>query len=228
MPISATCPTCGTKLKAPDTAMGKKIKCPKCASLIPIAAEGDEAASAVATTPSSKGKAKPRNDGPEELDEVAAADDVDDLPDDEAADEDHPWKKKKKDRNRGPVSEDDKMWGMFAHLAGGFFHWLGALIVFLVKKNESRFLEHHTKEALNFQITMVLAWIVVVILSCCIQCGGGLAAVANEFLGLAVRFLAFTPYGLLWAVNLLFSVLAALAAKKGDWYRYPISIRLIK
>jgi uncharacterized Tic20 family protein len=221
MPISVACPTCGAKLKAPDTAVGKKIKCPKCGSLIPVSEADAGAAPGVTDEPAG-----------EELAAVSAADDPGDeagAPDDEAADDEgRPPKKKKKGREGGPVSEDDKLWGMLAHLAGGLFHWLGALIVFFIKKDQSRFLGHHTKEALNFQITMVIGWVLVVILSCCMQCGGGLAAVANEFLGLAVRFLAFLPYMILGAVNLLFCVLAAMAAKRGDWYKYPFAIRLIK
>jgi TM2 domain-containing membrane protein YozV len=38
MPIVVTCPSCGSKLKAPDTAAGKKLKCPKCQA--PIAVPG--------------------------------------------------------------------------------------------------------------------------------------------------------------------------------------------
>lgn len=36
MPIALTCPTCSTKLKAPDAAAGRKLKCPKCAAVIAV------------------------------------------------------------------------------------------------------------------------------------------------------------------------------------------------
>src|SRR6185437_13408394 len=38
MPLSLTCPECAGKLKVPDTAAGKKIKCPKCTAIF-VAAE---------------------------------------------------------------------------------------------------------------------------------------------------------------------------------------------
>lgn len=38
MPITVECPTCAAKLRAPDTAAGKRIKCPKCAGIIPVPA----------------------------------------------------------------------------------------------------------------------------------------------------------------------------------------------
>src|SRR5581483_5741728 len=38
MPIVITCPSCSTTLKAPDTAAGKKVKCPKCTSAISVPA----------------------------------------------------------------------------------------------------------------------------------------------------------------------------------------------
>jgi len=212
MPISVACPTCGTKLRAPDTAVGKKIKCPKCASLIPVSEADAGAGSGVTYEPAG-----------EDLEAVSAADEPEDEVE-EPDDEDRPRKKKKKGREGGPVSEDDKLWGMLAHLAGAFFSWLGALIVFLIKKNESRFLEHHTKEALNFQLTLIPVWVLVFLTSCCMNCAGAF----NEWLHLAVYGLTGLMYMALGAGNLIFSVLAAVAAKRGDWYKYPVSLRLIK
>jgi uncharacterized Tic20 family protein len=216
MPISVACPTCGTKLKAPDTAVGKKIKCPKCASLIPIT-EAD-AGGASAVTDEAPG---------EELEAVSAADE----PEDEAEapdDDDRPWTKKKKGREGGPASEDDKLWGMLAHLAGALFSWLGALIVFLVKKNESRYLEHHTKEALNFQLTLIPIWLLLLITLCCVNCTGMFMGIFSEWLSLGVKALSGLVWFAFWVGNIIFCALAAMAAKRGDWYRYPVSLRLIK
>jgi DNA-directed RNA polymerase subunit M/transcription elongation factor TFIIS len=39
VPISCQCPSCGKRLKAPDSAAGKKAKCPQCGSSVPIPAE---------------------------------------------------------------------------------------------------------------------------------------------------------------------------------------------
>ena len=89
MPISVACPTCGTKLKAPDNAVGKKVKCPKCASLVVVPAESDEAASAISNAPAPAPKPTPRAEEPEEIEDIPEASDepIDDG-DDEEADED--------------------------------------------------------------------------------------------------------------------------------------------
>src|SRR4051812_22725535 len=38
MPIPVKCPGCAATLKAPDTAAGKRVKCPRCGGLISVAA----------------------------------------------------------------------------------------------------------------------------------------------------------------------------------------------
>ena len=54
-------------------------------------------------------------------------------------------------------SKDDCNIAMLAHLLGIFFGFLAPLVIWLVKKDESRFIGEQAKEALNFQITMTLA-----------------------------------------------------------------------
>jgi hypothetical protein len=38
MPISVTCPSCAAKLQAPEAAVGRKVKCPKCQTPVPVQA----------------------------------------------------------------------------------------------------------------------------------------------------------------------------------------------
>jgi uncharacterized Tic20 family protein len=229
MPISVACPTCGTKLKAPDSAAGKKVKCPKCNILIEVPAEGGEAEGGVSTAPSSRPKADLPEDQLDEIDELPESGDDGDEAGDEGG-EDRPKKKKKRSNEDRPLREDDKTWGLFAHLAGGIFGVLGALIVFMIKKDESAFLRHHTKESLNFQITMIIGWLVVVVLSCCIACGGGivLGLAMGDLGALAARGLSSLPYLALGATNLILAVLQGMKAKNGEWSKYPFAIRLIK
>src|SRR5207244_3994408 len=42
MPVPVTCPNCATNLRAPDNAVGRKVKCPKCGGVIAVPAGGDE------------------------------------------------------------------------------------------------------------------------------------------------------------------------------------------
>jgi uncharacterized Tic20 family protein len=77
----------------------------------------------------------------------------------------------------GPIAPtaDDKQWGMFAHLSAllgllvGGFTFIGPLIVWLAKKDQSKYVDYHGKESLNFQLNILiyyLATIVVTIATC--------------------------------------------------------------
>ena len=114
----------------------------------------------------------------------------------------------------GAASADDRTWGMLAHLSGllaawlGGFSFLGPLIIWLVKKDQSAFVADQAKEALNFQIAVTIAaWISVpLIWFFCI----GLIMLALVFIG-----------------SIVYSIIAAMEANRGVNYRYPYTLRLI-
>lgn len=116
-----------------------------------------------------------------------------------------------------PLSEsEDKQWASFAHL-GGILGVLPSLIIWLVFKDRGRFTNEEGKEALNFQITLAIAQIAIVILSTF------LAAITFGIGGIFG--------GLGWVVaivSIIFSILGFLKAKDGIPYRYPFALRLIK
>ena len=107
-----------------------------------------------------------------------------------------------------PVSEDERNWGLFAHLSPLALGFIGPLIIWLVKKDESNYVAEHGKEALNFQITILIGMM------------------------LSIPLLFVLVGGLLMAIlailNLVFIILATIEASKGCAYRYPVSIRLVK
>ena len=116
-----------------------------------------------------------------------------------------------------PLSEaEDKQWASFAHL-GGILGFVPALIIWLIFKDRGRFTNEEGKEALNFQITLLIAYVALNILISI------LAAVTfglGGFLGFLVP--------LVWVAGLIFSILGFLKAKDGIPYRYPFALRLIK
>lgn len=116
-----------------------------------------------------------------------------------------------------PLSQqDDIQWASFSHL-GGIIGFLPSLIIWLVFKDRGRFTATEAKEALNFQLTMVAATIVLYIVVTIIS-------VLTFGLGGLLVFLAWVP----WVLSIIFSIMGFLRAKEGQHYRYPISIRLIK
>ncbi|ODU45622.1 MAG: orotate phosphoribosyltransferase [Lysobacteraceae bacterium SCN 69-123] len=112
------------------------------------------------------------------------------------------------------VSAEEKQWGMFAHLAAlagiviPLGNLLGPLIVWLVKKDTMPFVADQGKEALNFNITVFIA-----------------AFVSGILTLVLIGFLLLIVVGIAW---LVLTILAALAANKGETYRYPFTLRLIK
>ena len=116
-----------------------------------------------------------------------------------------------------PLSpEQDIQWGSFAHL-GGVLGFLPSLIIWLVFKDRGAFTNTEGKEALNFQITLVFAYIAVWIVT-------ALVTVVTFGLGSVLSLLAWV----VWILGLVFSIIAFLQAKDGKHYRYPFSVRLIK
>jgi len=107
-----------------------------------------------------------------------------------------------------PPDKNERTMAMLAHLLGIFTGFIGALIIWLIKRDESKFIDAHGKEALNFQITVLIAS-VVAWLSTMICIG--------FILGPAVLI-----------VNIVFCILACMKANKGEMYRYPVTIRFIK
>ena len=89
----------------------------------------------------------------------------------------------------------------------GAGHILGPLIVWLVKRGDSAEIDAHGKEALNFQISMLIYNVVAGIL-CLIVIGFVLLAVLH-------------------VLNVVFVIIASLRASEGQMYRYPLTLRLL-
>ncbi|GAA1057478.1 membrane protein [Agromyces luteolus] len=116
-----------------------------------------------------------------------------------------------------PLShEQDVQWGSFAHL-GGILGILPSLIIWLVFKDRGSFTNTEGKEALNFQITLVLATVALWVLTTIIT-------VVTFGFGALFGFLTYLP----WILGVIFSIIAFMTAKDGNHYRYPFAIRLIK
>ncbi|MFN3706708.1 DUF4870 domain-containing protein [Microcella sp.] len=104
--------------------------------------------------------------------------------------------------------EDEKLWATLIHIGGIFFGFLPSLIGYLVLKDRGPFVRDHTATALNFQLTMLIAAIV----------GSILTLVLIGF---------FILVGVSIAI-LVLSILAAVAANRGQAYTYPLTIPFIK
>ncbi|MEU1391473.1 MULTISPECIES: DUF4870 domain-containing protein [unclassified Nonomuraea] len=102
---------------------------------------------------------------------------------------------------------DDTTMAMLSHLLGLLVSWIGPLIIYLMKKDESPYVRDQAAEALNFQITMFIGYLVASVLT--------------------IVLVGLLLFPIVWIVSLIFHVQAAIATNRGENYRYPFAIRLI-
>lgn len=103
---------------------------------------------------------------------------------------------------------DDTGSAVVAQVLALFTGIIGTGIYYAVSNDKSPFVRHHVTEALNFSITLAIAWTATFVLSIVL-----------------IGFLIM-PFLMLW--GFIMPILAAVAANKGEWYRYPATLRLVK
>jgi uncharacterized protein len=112
------------------------------------------------------------------------------------------------------TSSEVRTWSVLCHasaLLGLFFHFfghlLGPLIVWLIKRDLSPEIDANGKESLNFQISMLIYDIIAGIL--CIL-----------LIGIPILIA-------LWIMNTVLVIIASIKTSKGEFYRYPLTIRFL-
>ncbi len=108
------------------------------------------------------------------------------------------------------VSADDANLAMLAHLLSIVFGFIAPLIIWMISKDQPQkgFVADQAKEALNFQITVIIA-----------LCIAGV---------LIVIFIGILLFPMVLVVNFVLCILAGLKAREGVDYRYPFTLRLLK
>jgi uncharacterized Tic20 family protein len=113
------------------------------------------------------------------------------------------------------ASKEEQNWAMACHLVAlsgfviPFGNVLGPLVVWLIKKDTMPLVDQHGKEALNFQITVLIAAVISFVL---------MFVLIGIFLLIAVGIGA-----------LVLTIMAAVKVSNGQLdYKYPFALRLIK
>lgn len=111
-------------------------------------------------------------------------------------------------------TRDQNMWAMLCHLSAlaGFIipfgNIIGPLVIWMIKKDVYPLVDDQGKEALNFQISMTIYYVVA---------------------GILILILIGIPLLIGLALfSLVVTIIAMVKASDGVAYRYPLSIRLIK
>lgn len=105
------------------------------------------------------------------------------------------------------ISANDRNIAVLTHLGGIFFTFIPGLLIWLLKKDENAYLGEQGREALNFQITLLIAY-----MACYV---------------LMFILIGFLLVAVVWLVNIVLCIVAATHASKGENYRYPLTLRLI-
>lgn len=103
---------------------------------------------------------------------------------------------------------DEKLWATLIHVGGIVLGFIAPLVGYLVLKDRSAFVRDNARNALNFQILIAIAYVAGIILSVIV-------------IGLLVVIAA----GIL---SVVFSIMGAIAANRGEVYKYPLTVNFIK
>ncbi|MEC9374507.1 MAG: DUF4870 domain-containing protein [Planctomycetota bacterium] len=116
------------------------------------------------------------------------------------------------------ATDDERTYALFTHLCGllslldhFILGLIGVVIMWRIKNEESPFLDDHGREATNFLLSMLVYQIALVAFAA-ITFGFGVIVTVPGFIAL-------------WVVRLIFGIKGAMAAQRGEFYRYPITIR---
>ncbi len=106
-------------------------------------------------------------------------------------------------------SNDDRTIAILTHLSGIVFSFIVPLVIWLVYKDQAgkSYLVTEAKEALNFQIAVLIGYIVCTVLM--------------------VILIGALLMPLVWLFNIVFCILAAVKVSNDGSYRYPLTLRLI-
>ncbi len=114
---------------------------------------------------------------------------------------------------------EDRTWAIGAHLASvaGWIgvpmgHILAPLLVWLIKRDESEYVRIQALESLNFQISMTLYAL-----------AAGILAITVIGLVIAIPLIIAIAIG-----DVIYTIIGALAVSRGENYRYPFTIRLLR
>jgi uncharacterized Tic20 family protein len=103
--------------------------------------------------------------------------------------------------------DDERGMATLAQVLAIFTGFLGPLVIWFMARPDQPFVKHHAAESLNFQITVTIA------------------AFVSALLMLVLIGFVLLPVVLLGA--LVLEIMAAVAANRGEWYRYPVNLRLV-
>ncbi|MFN3149094.1 DUF4870 domain-containing protein [Bremerella sp.] len=106
------------------------------------------------------------------------------------------------------VTQDDRNMALLCHILGLLTNVFGPLILWVLMKDKSPFVDFHGKQAINFQITLILAYMASGVLMC-------------VYIGILLALAVF-------AIQVIFTILPAMKAYEGERYTIPVAIQFLR
>lgn len=196
MGIRFTCEQCSNELEVPEASAGKQAKCPACACLMQVPEPQTEHQSERWQNPDdAASRDRPKSQQFAQVETAQTGQSV----------------------GGNPLGLDDRTLATLAHASGligmltvGILGFLGPLAIYLMYQDKSEFVARQAKEALNFQISLLLLSVAIVMLTL-LSCG-----------------VTFPLVFVAPVMQLIFGIIAPLQVWSGKNYRYPLTLRIVK
>ncbi|MFD1722178.1 DUF4870 domain-containing protein [Amnibacterium endophyticum] len=129
---------------------------------------------------------------------------------------------------RPPLSDaDERLYASLAHF-GNIVGFLPSLLVLVILGGRGAFVRSESREALNFSLTALIAWVGLAILGQILDLVGRALPVAVALVPDLLGFLVGLAQLAVWVVVVVLSIIAGLRVQHGGGYRYPIALRLVR
>lgn len=117
-----------------------------------------------------------------------------------------------------PITEEERTWALFLHLSHLLVLLTGIpivlpLILWMTKKDSSEFLDDQGKEVVNFEISLII-WFL-------------LAGVSAFVIGIVTCGVGFALLAFPYILGIVGTIMGTVAATKGRYFRYPMCWRFI-
>ena len=113
------------------------------------------------------------------------------------------------------VEQEERLYATACHFAGlpifavfGMANLIAPLVIWLMKKETMPFVDAHGKESINFQLTLLIGYVISGMLVC-------------VYIGVAM-------IAALAIVQIIFPLIAGISAFDGKPYKYPFCIRMVQ
>ena len=128
-----------------------------------------------------------------------------------------------------PRPAPDSSWAIVTHLGSFFGGFILPLVIYVTVGERDPFIRHHAREALNFQLTLIIVAFITMAITFPLFFA---SVISLEDLDTGavppMGFFAFFPLMFIpTLVGWVFAIVAAVAAHRRRWWRYPISIRFV-